>query len=254
MKRPHDRLTQVLAAYPKLTVAVSGGVDSLTLAIVAGRQINALTVAHAVSPAVPPEATDRVQETARTEGWDLRILNAQEFQDPEYLKNPVNRCYFCKSNLYARILEQTEGLVAAGTNMDDLGDFRPGLTAAKEKNVVHPFVQAEISKADIRQIASDLGLPDIANLPAQPCLASRIETGINISTEDLSFVHRAETLAGAHLSAGDIRCRITHAGVRMEFDQAAPEELRSALKALCLSENRVFLGVTPYKRGSAFLR
>ena len=81
---------------------------------------------HAVSPAVPPEATERVRRTADAEGWRLTILDAGEFADRDYIANPINRCYFCKSNLYARIRRETEGPIAAGTNTDDLNDFRRG--------------------------------------------------------------------------------------------------------------------------------
>ena len=103
---------------------------------------------HAVSPAVPPHATARVRAHAERHGWALTVADAGEFDDPRYRANPVDRCYFCKSNLYDRIRSVTEGTVASGTNLDDLGDYRPGLKAAAERGVVHPFVEAGIDKAD----------------------------------------------------------------------------------------------------------
>ena len=108
---------------------------------------------HAVSPAVPPHATARVRAHAGLEGWNLAVADAGEFADPRYRANPVDRCFFCKSNLYDRIRSVTQATVASGTNLDDLGDFRPGLKAASQRGVVHPFVEAGIDKAAVREIA-----------------------------------------------------------------------------------------------------
>ena len=188
------RLDAALARHHALTIAVSGGVDSLTLAAHAGRRMR-ITAAHAVSPAVPAEATARVKAMAAKEGWPLRIIDAREFSDPRYLGNPLNRCYFCKTNLYRRIAEALPGTIASGANTDDLGDFRPGLAAAEEHGVVHPYVEAGVSKAQLRALAASLGLGEVASLPAQPCLASRVETGIPIDAGDLRFIDRVETIA-----------------------------------------------------------
>ena len=244
------RLDRALAGYDALVVAVSGGVDSLTLATFAGRRRD-IEVAHAVSPAVPPEATARVEAFAKREGWRLRVLNAREFDDPAYLRNPLNRCYFCKANLYARIREASDATIASGANTDDLGDYRPGLTAAAERDVVHPYLDAGISKADLRALAADLGLGDVAALRAQPCLASRVETGIAIDARDLAFVHEIETLAAA---GGDVRCRITASGVRLETSAPLAAPVAAEVEARCGAAGRTFLGVSPYRRGSAFLR
>src|SRR6056297_3543080 len=100
---PFDRLAEILRAQPDLAVAVSGGVDSLTLAHAVHRATGRAQVYHAVSPAVPREATERVRRHAAAPGWTLQIIEAGEFSDPDYLRNPVNRCYFCKANLYDRI-------------------------------------------------------------------------------------------------------------------------------------------------------
>jgi uncharacterized protein len=248
------RLREVLTGYGPLTVAVSGGVDSMTLAHVASQVQPDLAVAHAVSPAVPPEATARVERHAGRYRWRLLLIDAEEFADPDYRRNPVDRCYFCKSNLYGRIRRETDGLIAAGTNTDDLGDFRPGLRAADENGVVHPFVAAGIDKAAVRAIAQARGLNDLAELPAQPCLASRIETGIAINADDLAFVHRVERAVAPLVDGGDIRCRITHAGVRLEVGGEASDEAGRLAAELCQEAGRRFAGVAPYRRGSAFLR
>lgn len=252
MADAETRLAQVLARYPDLTIAVSGGVDSLTLATFAGRMAP-VTVAHAVSPAVPAEATQRVSDLAQSEGWTLRVLNAGEFNDPAYLSNPLNRCYFCKTNLYARIREVVTGTIAAGTNTDDLGEYRPGLQAASQHGVVHPYVEADVSKADLRALAARLGLGEIATLPAQPCLASRVETGIPIRAEDLAFIHRVEQAVRQMSGLEDVRCRLTGAGVRLETSGALPEASAAHVAELCRTAGRAFVGVAPYRRGSAFV-
>ncbi|WP_226781921.1 adenine nucleotide alpha hydrolase [Oceaniglobus trochenteri] len=253
MSEVSERLRKALAKHDSLIVAVSGGVDSLTLASFA-HSMTPVRVAHAVSPAVPPEATARVRDMAQAQGWDLHVLDAREFDDPAYLHNPLNRCYFCKTNLYARIRETLpEGAIAAGTNTDDLGEYRPGLIAASEHGVVHPYVEAGVSKTALRELARGLGLGDVASLPAQPCLASRIETGIAIDATDLAFVHRIETLLRAETGADNVRCRMTASGVKVEIDGDLPEGLRQRVAAICREEGRDFQGVARYRRGSAFV-
>jgi pyridinium-3,5-biscarboxylic acid mononucleotide sulfurtransferase len=248
------KLEGILAELPGLAIAVSGGVDSMTLAHAAHRAgVPGLIVVHALSPAVPEEATARVRHHAARFGWRLREIDAGEFADPAYRANPVNRCYFCKSNLYARIAHVTEGPIASGANLDDLGDYRPGLAAAAEHRVRHPFVEAGMDKAAVRALARAFDLADISELPAQPCLSSRIETGIAISAEDLAFVGRMERMLTAHVPPGaDLRCRVTHRGIVVE---APPpdEAMRQIADELCHSAQRQFLGFRPYRRGAAFL-
>jgi len=248
------KLETIIAELPNLAIAVSGGVDSMTLAHAAHRvQVPGLAVVHALSPAVPIEATARVRDHARRFGWRLMEVDAGEFADPQYRANPVNRCYFCKSNLYSRIAQVTAGPIASGANLDDLGDYRPGLTAAAEHRVRHPFIEAGMDKAAVRALARAFDLQDVAELPAQPCLSSRIETGIAISAEDLAFVARMEQALTPHVPRGtDLRCRVTHAGIVVE----APEPdhaMRRIADEFCRSAERRFLGFRPYRRGAAFL-
>jgi uncharacterized protein len=246
-------LTTALLRHPALAVAVSGGVDSMTLAHVAHALLGPRArMVHAISPAVPALATSRVRDHAAREGWRLDLVDAGEFNDPRYRANPVNRCYFCKSNLYATIAGLTGDAIASGTNIDDLGDFRPGLAAAKEQQVVHPYVEAGLDKAAVYRLAAQMGLDDLAVLPAQPCLASRIETGIAVNADDLAFVDRVETLLRADLGpSATVRCRITHAGVIVETESA---DAPPSISAACLETGRTFLGSRPYRRGAAFLR
>ena len=262
MAGPAQRLNRVLDHEDHLFIAVSGGVDSMTLAHAAHRWRagETVTMCHAVSPAVPAAATKLVRRHAARHGWDLQVIEAGEFADPDYLRNPVNRCYFCKSNLYDRIRGiSSGGMIASGANLDDLGDFRPGLIAAKERDVRHPLIEAECNKADIRTIARSFGLDDISELPAQPCLASRIKTGLPVRADDLAFVARVEAALTTLAGPGDHRCRITAEGVRIELqpellqDAALIARLTAEATRLCDADHRILAAIAPYRRGSAFL-
>ena len=254
------RLVEVLEKHDALAIAVSGGVDSMVFAhVTQSHARTSMTAFHAVSPAVPGLATRRVKSHAAQYGWALHLVDAEELADPAYRDNPVNRCFYCKSRLYERIAAGTGLRIASGTNIDDLGDYRPGLEAATHHNVVHPFVEAGLRKADIYAIADALGLDDLAALPAQPCLASRIETGISVDESALRFIENAEAVLTALLpEAGSTRCRITAEGVYVECDTlplgADREHVERRMDALCAQESRRFAGMRPYRRGAAFLR
>lgn len=220
------RLEAALQDMGSIGVAVSGGIDSLTLATAAHRALpGRVTMHHATSPAVPGEATERTQALAAAEGWTLDVFDAGEFQDPAYRANPVNRCFFCKTNLYGAVAGRAAmrqgGQIVSGTNMDDLGEYRPGLEAAKEYGVRHPYVEAGIDKAGVRELARALGLGELSALPSAPCLSSRIETGIRIEAPVLAMVHAVETLVGQRLRPKTVRCRVRARGVVVELDAAA---------------------------------
>jgi len=210
---------------------------------------------------VPALATRRVREHADRWGWSLQILDAGEFEDPRYRANPVNRCYFCKTNLYRSLRSRWPGVLFSGTNADDLKDFRPGLQAASEWRVTQPYVEADIGKAGIRALARDLGLQDVQDLPAQPCLASRIETGIAIAGDDLIMVDDIESMVRQRLGQVPIRCRVRQRGVTLELDATSLQsnrdsigELAQDVAEICGRWGRGFVGIEPYRMGSAFLR
>ena len=256
-------LKRALGEFEMLAVAVSGGVDSLTLATVAHRSLGArVEMFHATSPAVPQEATRRVRDMAAREGWKLTVVDAGEFDDPAYRSNPVNRCFYCKTNLYGALAPRASAQIVAGTNLDDLGEYRPGLDAAKDYGVRHPFVEAGIDKKTVRAIARHLGLDDVAELPAAPCLSSRIETGIAIDPAMLQLVHAAERLVTSTLAPRTVRCRVRAKGVVIELDERNLAALDGAARHAIEDEvGSLFrdggfdypVSLAPYRTGSAFL-
>jgi uncharacterized protein len=246
-----------------LGVALSGGVDSLTLAAAAHAALGRrATMYHAQSPAVPFEATARVEAMAAARGWRLEVFDAGEFGRREYLANPLDRCFHCKTSLYGSMRARTAAQLVSGTNLDDLGEYRPGLRAASEHGVRHPYVELGATKEMVRAMARVLGLGILAELPAAPCLASRIETGIAIDAAMLSLVHASERLVGAALAARTVRCRVRAAGVVLELDAATLEGIEPQRRAeLAGAVSGIFAGAglarpvsfAPYRNGSAFL-
>lgn len=257
-------LQELLESIDSFVIAVSGGIDSMLLAVVSGRLSNvSARMIHAVSPAVPHHATERVRSYAKTENWHLEICDVGEFGDERYLDNPVNRCFFCKSNLYKYIESKVNVQILSGTNDDDLADYRPGLKAAEQFDVRHPYVEVGIDKSTIRNLARLLGLRDLSELPASPCLSSRVETGIPIDGEWLEAVDIVEESIRDSLQVKVVRCRIRQDGFDVEL---APKSL-SRLSDLQRHEIQVMIRNTfpdelrqysvhfkEYRMGSAFLR
>ena len=251
-------LARVLESIGPVAVAVSGGVDSLTLAAAAHKDSGDGFVAfHAVSPAVPPRATARVERLATEFGWPLQVVNAGEFNNDRYLANEVNRCYHCKSSLYGRIAAATDLQIVSGANTDDLSDFRPGLTAAAEHGVRHPFVEAGISKDGIRAIARYVGLGTIAELPAAPCLSSRLETGITVTPSRLRFIDEVEEYAKGLLSPDTVRCRVYAERIEIQLDSATlervhkSEDLVTRLRTFVADRQERPVQLAPYRMGSS---
>ena len=220
-----DDIKAEISLYPRVAIALSGGIDSITLASIADLvATSSVEMFHAISPAVAPEASERVRDLSQRMGWKLTEINAGEFSDERYLQNPVNRCFYCKESLYstiAAIAQKTSAHIFSGTNADDLAEYRPGLEAAAKFNVIHPFAQLGINKLLIRSMARELGLGDLANLPASPCLSSRIETGIPIVPATLALVHRIENRVYQSLKPAIVRCRLRATALVIELDQVS---------------------------------
>jgi uncharacterized protein len=259
-------LRSFLAKVPQRVIACSGGIDSMLLATLAHRHSYATTiVAHAVSPAVPSEATQRVRDWAEPEGWNLFIVESGEFKDEHYLNNPVNRCYYCKTNLYRALGEISDEVTAgqtimSGANMDDLGEYRPGLIAATENAVRHPYIECDVDKAGIREVARYLNLP-FADIPASPCLASRLYTGTTVTPARLGAVESGEATIRALTGIAVVRCRVQGEKMYVEVSDADREkitpgllaELRGVVSGHKAGLTQVSLDPKPYHPGRAFI-
>ncbi len=192
-----DRLAAVIAPRGRMLTAYSGGVDSTVVAAAARRTLGKASAPAVVgdSASLPRHELDEARAIAQQ--LDLELIEVQpgEQDDPNYQANAGDRCYFCKSHLYASLwtLADDRGItfIANGTNADDLGDHRPGLDAAKENRIVSPLLEAGLGKAEVRIIAEHLQLPN-ADKPAAACLASRIPYGTTVTPERLHMIEQAE--------------------------------------------------------------
>jgi uncharacterized protein len=260
MKLILEQFEKSYSKYNKLLIAVSGGVDSMTLGYIAHKIFNHTKIYHAISPAVPNEATNRVKAYADKHAWNLVLINAGEFDDVIYVKNPVNRCFYCKTNLYKAISETETGIICSGANLDDLSDYRPGLDAAKSFQVEHPWIKLGINKEKIRHLANYFGLSDIQDLPASPCLSSRVETGIHILPETLALISQCESAIKTMIDVHTVRCRVQKDKITIELDKLTLENLKKIEQINIKSQVNSLFGdncsifIDSYKRGSAFLR
>ncbi|MBW4628437.1 MAG: ATP-dependent sacrificial sulfur transferase LarE [Brasilonema octagenarum HA4186-MV1] len=191
-----EKLKALFVEMEQALIAYSGGVDSTLVAKVAydvlGDRALAVT---AMSPSLLPEELEDASLQAATIGIRHQIISTHEMENPNYTSNPVNRCYFCKSELHDTLkplaIELGYPYVVDGVNADDLHDYRPGIQAAKERGARSPLAEIGITKAQVRQISQELGLPWWEK-PAQPCLSSRFPYGEEITVAKLQRVGRAE--------------------------------------------------------------
>ena len=188
-------LTGALARLGGAVIAYSGGVDSALLAAVAHEALGERSLAvTAVSPSLAERELRGAQALARRFGWNHRVVRTAELRREEYARNAPDRCYWCKTELFdvlRPIASELAADILVGTNRDDLGDYRPGHRAAAENGVRTPLADAGLTKADVRALSADLGLPT-ADKPASPCLASRFAYGVRVTEAGLRRVDRAE--------------------------------------------------------------
>lgn len=191
-----EQLKNLFAEMEQALIAYSGGVDSTLVAKIAYDVLGDRAIAvTAVSPSLLPEELEDAQIQAAQIGIAHQIVQTHEMDNPNYTTNPVNRCYFCKSELHDTLKPMAKQLgyayVVDGVNADDLRDYRPGIQAAKERGVRSPLAELSITKAQVRQLSQQLGLP-WWDKPAQPCLSSRFPYGEQITVGKLQRVGRAE--------------------------------------------------------------
>jgi uncharacterized protein len=213
-----------------LVVAFSGGVDSSYLALVASEELaeRALCVTG-VSASLSSYQREQARELVERFNLRHEIIRTEELSDPQYLANAPSRCYFCKTELYDKLCalarERAYAFVVDGSNTDDVGDYRPGRTAASEHAVRSPLIEVGISKREVRDLSRRRGLPTW-DKPASPCLSSRIAYGTPVTIERLSAVERGEEIM-RRLGFREFRVRHHDELVRLEV---APEELGLALR------------------------
>jgi uncharacterized protein len=191
-----DRLLEGLRALGSVAVAFSGGIDSTVVAKAAQLALGDRAVAvTADSPSVARTELADARRLAALIGIRHQVVATEEFANPDYLRNDGSRCFYCKDELYSRIGELLPGLgatvICSGANLDDKGDYRPGLKAAGEHGVRHPLVEAGLTKKDVRALARHWGLPTW-DKPASPCLSSRLAPGVAVTRERTVRIEAAE--------------------------------------------------------------
>jgi len=255
-----DKLKDVLRSCGRTLVAYSGGVDSVFLAKVAHDTLGDDVLAViADSPSLPRREFQEALDIAKKFGFAMHVVNTHEMADANYTSNPANRCYFCKTELFDELtkIAKREGwqTIVYGENASDVGDYRPGSKAAGEFQVRAPLKEVGLTKAEIRELSAELGLPT-AGKPQMACLSSRIPYGEPVTEEALRMIEAAENVLR---DAGFYEVRVRHhknmarIEVGMEefqkfFEEDVRETVTGALKKIGYAY--VTLDLQGYRRGS----
>lgn len=222
LNQKYGQLKKLIKKLDNAIVAFSGGIDSaLVLKVTRGVLGNKVIAITADSPSVPRRELEETKKITEQIGVKHLIINTKETQNENYLKNPNNRCYYCKSELYTKLksIAKQVGIknILNGTNFDDLSDYRPGLEAADENNVISPLKDAKITKNEVRELAKHLGL-EIWDKPSSPCLSSRVPYGQEITLKKLSMIEQAENFL-KNFGIRELRVRHFGALARIEVNE-----------------------------------
>ena len=224
-----ESLVAWLRAAGRVAIGFSGGVDSAYLAVVARRTLGADNVLAIIgrSASYPAEQWATARGVAESFGIEVLELDTDELNDPRYAANPSNRCYFCKTELWSKLVPRARALgfdiVVDGTNADDLTDYRPGAQAAREYRVASPLAELGFTKAEIRERSRALGIPTWSQ-PSSPCLSSRLPYGTSVTPARLGQVEQAERALRALGISDDLRVRYHDDLARVELSQSALAE------------------------------
>ena len=229
LKEKQLHLESIILKLDSALIAFSGGIDSTLVLAVANKLINGKVLAiTAESDSVSKRELYAAQQLAQKLGIQHQIIRTEEMSSPNYVNNPENRCYYCKSELYTKLAKVASQhkitKILNGTNADDLGDHRPGIKAAKEAGIISPLVESRINKQDVRDLARDMGLPNWGK-PALACLSSRIPYGQPVTPKKLSMIEEAENV---FLREGFQQIRVRHYGdmARIELPKGDIPELQ----------------------------
>lgn len=242
-----DQLLIQLAGCGRVAVAFSAGVDSTVVAKAAQLACAERAVAvTAVSDSLAAGELESARELARLIGIRHEVLQTTEFMNPAYLRNSGDRCYHCKTELYTQLEGVAERLgvdvIVNGANVDDQGDYRPGMQAAKEHTVRSPLIEANLTKADVRELARHWELP-VWDKPASPCLSSRIAYGLEVTPERVRRVDSAEQFLRILLGIRELRVRHeAHDLARIEVPTAELPRLLNPETRTAISEHLCELG------------
>lgn len=226
----YKNLTRIIRKFRTLIVAFSGGIDSALLLKVANDSLEDRVLAvTADSPSIPRRELEQAKRIAEKIGARHLIIHTDETKNGNYMINPFNRCYFCKSELYSKLLEVAMSkkiqFIANGANLDDLQDYRPGLQAAQEYHIVSPLKDARLNKGDIRALAKRLNL-EIWDKPASPCLSSRVPYGQKITLRKLDMIEKAENYL-KDLGIKELRVRHFGKKARIEVNKISLKSIQT---------------------------
>jgi uncharacterized protein len=251
-----DALASWIVQRAPVAIGYSGGVDSAFLAVTARIAVGREGVLAIIgrSPSYPAEQWATAREVARQFDVAVLELDTAELEDPRYAANPANRCYFCKQELWGKLVpaahERGFGTVLDGTNADDLGDWRPGAQAAADAGVASPLAELGFTKQHIREASRQLGIPTWQQ-PSSPCLSSRLPYGTAVTTDRLRRIERAEAALRALGISGDLRVRYHDDLARVEL---SPAELATWIEPAFAARLRDAVLATGFDRVAIDLR